>query len=89
MADLGPVYRLRLGIERFYITDINNPAASAKAASELPVMWDEIAVYGGVSTFNHVPGGGNCLYMDGHVDFLRWPSVYPADTLGMLLTVLF
>lgn len=87
--DFGPIYRLRQGIERFFITDINNPAASAKAASEIPVMWDEIAVYGGSSTFNHVPGGGNCVYMDGHVEFLRWPTVFPADKLGMLLTELF
>jgi len=89
LKDLGPVPRLRMGIERFLITDINNPAASSKAASEIPIMWDEIAVYGGASTFNHVPGGGNCLYMDGHVEFLRWPSKYPADILGMLVSFLF
>jgi prepilin-type N-terminal cleavage/methylation domain-containing protein/prepilin-type processing-associated H-X9-DG protein len=88
-ANLGPVPRLKLGVERFFITDINNPAASAKASSEIPVMWDEIAVYGKASTFNHVPGGGNCLYLDGHVEFLRWPSKFPADTLGMLLSFLF
>jgi prepilin-type N-terminal cleavage/methylation domain-containing protein/prepilin-type processing-associated H-X9-DG protein len=89
LKDLGPVPRLRMGIERFFITDINNPAASAKAASELPVMWDEIAVYGKASTFNHVPGGGNCLYMDGHVEWLRWPSKFPADILGLLLSNIF
>ncbi len=89
LKDLGPVPRLRMGIERFFITDINNPSASAKAASELPVMWDEIAVYGNASTFNHVPGGGNVVYMDGHVEFLRWTSEFPADVLGMLLTNLF
>ena len=89
LADMGPVPRLRLGIERFFVTDINNPAGSAKAASEIPVMWDEIAVYAGAQTFNHVPGGGNCLYMDGHVEFLRWPSEFPADTLGVLLSYLF
>ncbi len=89
LADFGPLPRLRLGIERFLITDINNPAASAKASSEIPVLWDEIAVYAGASTFNHVPGGGNCLYMDGHVEFLRWPSKYPADVLGVVLSLLF
>jgi prepilin-type N-terminal cleavage/methylation domain-containing protein/prepilin-type processing-associated H-X9-DG protein len=89
MGDLGPVRRLRMGIERFMITDINNPAASAKAASEIPVMWDEIAVYGGATTFNHVPGGGNCVYLDGHVEWLPWPSKFPGDSAGMLLTHLF
>lgn len=89
LQDFGPIPRMRIGIERFLITDINNPAASAKASSELPTMWDEIAVYGGASTFNHVPGGGNVLYMDGHVEFLRWPSEFPADKLGMFLSFLF
>ena len=37
------VYRLREGIERFLITDINNPAASAVAQSEAPVMYDYIS----------------------------------------------
>ena len=33
------VYRLREGIERFTITDINNPAASATAQSDIFVMF--------------------------------------------------
>jgi prepilin-type processing-associated H-X9-DG protein len=69
----GQVYRLREGIERFLISDINNPAASAQAQSELPVMWDEISG-GEASHFNHVPGGCNILYMDGHVAFTRYVS---------------
>ena len=89
LADFGPVPRMRLGIERFMITDINNPGASAKAASELPIMWDETAVYGRPDTFNHVPGGGNVLYMDGHVGFLRWPTEFPINELGMILSFLF
>jgi prepilin-type N-terminal cleavage/methylation domain-containing protein/prepilin-type processing-associated H-X9-DG protein len=67
----GTIYRLREGIERFFITDINNPAASALAQSELYLMGDNIADDG---HFNHVPGGANVLYLDGHVAFLRWPT---------------
>ena len=75
--------RLKEGIERFMITDINNPAGSAQAQSELPVMWDyasanirvEGAEYGhGAVAFNHIPGGSNVLYMDGHVEFQRYPG---------------
>ncbi len=70
------LYRLRQGIERFFITDINNPAASAQASSIVPVMWDHVST--NAKDFNHVPGGANVLYMDGHVDFLRYPSdVFP------------
>jgi len=65
-------YRLREGIERFFITDINNPAASAMAQSELAVMWDVVSTI--VSDFSHVPGGSNVLYMDGHVAFQRYPG---------------
>lgn len=69
------LYRLREGIERFLITDINNPAASAKAQSEVPVMWDVINVRvqdDGGASYNHVPGGGNVLFLDGHVQFFRY-----------------
>lgn len=78
------IYRLREGIERFFITDINNPAASAMAQTELSVMWDSVWVPArtdssepGASYFNHVPGGGNVLYMDGHVSFVRYPGTWP------------
>ncbi|MGC8739587.1 MAG: DUF1559 domain-containing protein [Candidatus Hydrogenedens sp.] len=69
------VYRLREGIERFLITDINNPAASAKAQSSIFVMWDNVSDQ--VAKFNHIPGGSNILYMDGHVSFVRFPGEPP------------
>ena len=72
--------RLREGIERFLITDINNPAAGAKAQSEIWMMWDDInADLGGIVSFNHLPGGGNVLYMDGHVSFVRYPGESPVS----------
>jgi len=71
------VYHLREGIERFMITDINNPAASAQAQSEVWVMFDIVAQGQGIRYFNHVPGGCNVLYMDGHVEFIRYPTEPP------------
>ena len=71
------IYRLREGIERFMITDINNPAASAQAQSTIFVMFDQVATTTG--DFNHVPGGCNVLYLDGHVDFIRYQP-YPNGT---------
>ncbi len=64
------VFRLREGIERFLITDINNPAAGAQAQSTVWIQFDQIAT--SVADFNHVPGGANVLYLDGHVDFLTY-----------------
>lgn len=69
------VYRLREGIERFFVTDINNPSGSAQAQSSIWVMWDITSVF--VDQFNHVPGGSNVLYMDGHVEFVRFPGKMP------------
>jgi len=68
------IYRLRDGIERFLITDINNPAASAKAQSEVIIMSDLLSNTGSDALFNHIPGGCNVLYMDGHVEFQRYQA---------------
>ena len=90
--------RLREGIERFMITDINNPAGSAIAQSAIPVMMDMASGYGTVvpadggrgdpsgqvvAKFNHIPGGLNVLYMDGHVEFVRYPGKFPATMDGV------
>ncbi|MBI2423426.1 MAG: DUF1559 domain-containing protein [Candidatus Hydrogenedentes bacterium] len=82
------IYRLREGIERFLITDINNPAGSAQAQSTLPIMWDIVASNqaaalgedAAIGLYNHIPGGSNTLYMDGHVSFNRYPTAFPANT---------
>jgi len=75
------IYRLREGIERFLITDINNPAASAQAQSTIPLSWDILNLMGGTASFNHVPGGCNVLYLDGHVEWIRYPSdKFPVNT---------
>jgi prepilin-type N-terminal cleavage/methylation domain-containing protein/prepilin-type processing-associated H-X9-DG protein len=66
------VYRLKEGIERFMITDINNPAGAAMAQSTIPVMSDLAS--SNPQLFNHVPGGINQLFMDGHVEFAKYPG---------------
>jgi prepilin-type N-terminal cleavage/methylation domain-containing protein/prepilin-type processing-associated H-X9-DG protein len=81
------ILRLREGIERFMITDINNPAGSAMAQSTLAIMHDMVMVaflyelaYGGAPgsiEFNHVPGGGNVLFLDGHVEWQKYPQTKP------------
>ena len=75
------LHPLRDGIERFLITDINNPASSSKASSETPAMFDTIRTSGpggmisdNGNDFNHIPGGANILFMDGHVEFSKYPA---------------
>ncbi len=98
LPDTYPV--LKEGVERFFITDINNPAAGAQAQSSIAVMFDSFGVnddnalgtgswdFGwtmpdeksGIMRFNHVPGGCNILYMDGHVEFKKYGREYPIGT---------
>jgi prepilin-type N-terminal cleavage/methylation domain-containing protein/prepilin-type processing-associated H-X9-DG protein len=90
------VLRLKEGAERFLITDINNPGGAAQAQSEIPVMWDQMMTGSGDTEFIleklkycHPPGGSNCLYMDGHVEFKRYPDPNPrAVPAGQLTTMI-
>jgi hypothetical protein len=64
------IIRLREGVERFIITDINNPNAAAKAQATLPVMWQ-------LPTAE--TGGGYVLYLDGHTEWVEYPGKYPME----------
>ena len=77
------IYRTREGIERFYITDINNPAASSQAQSELFIMLDFVSSQ--TEEMNHLPGGSNVLYMDGHVEFVKYGDRWPVNQLMAVL----
>lgn len=73
------IYRIREGIERVIFTEAVDPTVTTKVKSELPVMWDHIELglpyrADRLKRFNHVPDGTNVLYMDGHVEWLRFPS---------------
>lgn len=80
-------YRLREGIERFLISDINNPAATSKSQSEIFVMHDDISK-GNPEWMNHIPGGCNVLYMDGHVEFVKYPGKFPISAGWMAIQAL-
>jgi len=88
------IYRLREGIERFLITDINNAGSANTAQSSIVIMFDIFAT--NTKAFNHVPGGANILYMDGHVEFKKYEPTgtdtpcnkIVANTLGVLSVVL-
>jgi prepilin-type processing-associated H-X9-DG protein len=85
------VRALREGIERFMITDINNPASANAGQSAIPVMWDTFGAGSFTDSgeaqvvFNHVPGGSNVLYMDGHVTFIKYPGAFPITNDAQVL----
>lgn len=64
-----PVYRLREGIERFFISDINDPTASIRAQSRVPVLWELPG--------SHEEAGGYVLFLDGHTEWVPYPGPFP------------
>ncbi len=80
-GDSQTIFKLREGIERFLITDINNPAASAQGQSEIYIYHDLVST--DPASFNHVPGGRNVLFLDGHVEFQNYDNeAGPGPTNG-------
>ena len=61
--------------------------------ASIPVMWDRVPLV--QEDFSHIPGGGNVLHMDGHVEFVKFSyynnsSFFPmtavsAETFGSVL----
>lgn len=78
--------RFREGIERFTITDVNNPGNTTSSQSRIPVLWDTFRTEGLApmyNNFNHVRGV-NALYMDGHAGFVQYPQ--PDGSYNWMLT---
>lgn len=66
------ILHLKEGIERFLITDINNLASANIGQSSVSIMSDVVS--SNPALFNHIPGGMNQLYLDGHVEFSKYPG---------------
>jgi len=81
------LYRFREGIERFLITDINNTAGGGQSSSSIAVMWDTVRTDNGrpePEEVNHLPLAANVLFMDGHVEYARYPQT--AESPFFMLT---
>ncbi len=61
--------RLQERIERKLMDSGGGSASIAMMQAEIPIFLDRLG--------NHVPPGGNVLFMDGHVEFLRYPGQWP------------
>jgi len=70
-------YHLRDGIERFLITDINNPAASAMAQSDIPVLFETMRKEKPRGLFRRQVEY-NVLFMDGRVAQRTYGEEFPA-----------
>ena len=80
------IFHLRAGVERFLITDINDPVATSSSESRIAVMNDFLATNPYI--FSHIPGGANILYMDGHVEFVKYPGKDFATRSSAIMTTI-
>ena len=78
---------LREGVERYYIDEIGNPAASSEEKARIVVFHEEL--FESREEVYHSEGRLNVLYMDGHVASLRpgdgWNPPFPLNEAGYLL----
>lgn len=72
------VPRLREGIAKSLITDAFNAAATSESESAIWVMMDRVSTDLGTES-NHKAGGANVLYLDGHVEWIKYGAKWPAD----------
>ncbi|MFA6240700.1 MAG: DUF1559 domain-containing protein, partial [Candidatus Hydrogenedentales bacterium] len=62
----GTVYRLKEGVE---VKITNDKNASVTTQADIPVLIERVG--------HHLPLGANVLYMDGHVEFIKYPGKWP------------
>jgi len=79
------VYRLQEGVERFLVYDVADTGGSEMSQSDIWVMFDLMS--SNADDFNHVPGGSNVLYMDGHVSFQKYPGTRAPVTKSVALAM--
>lgn len=81
------ILQLREGVERYYIDEIGNPAASSMEQARIVVLHEEL--FESSEQVYHSKGRLNVLYMDGHVASLRpgvrWNAPFPLNEAGYLL----
>ncbi|HIJ65235.1 MAG TPA: HEAT repeat domain-containing protein [Candidatus Hydrogenedentes bacterium] len=68
-SHLKRMVRIKEGVERYFVTDIGNPAAGMGAGALIPVLWEM------PDTTDR--SGGLVLYMDGHAQWRRYPGEFP------------
>ena len=54
-------------------------SAPNPTTADFPEPIDGLPIGGKLLRFNHIPGGMNVLYLDGHVRFIKYRTEYPGS----------
>ena len=69
-------YRMQVNMGPHFISDVNDAARGVVSDSQIPVLFDAFSD-DGLARLNHMePPGGNILFLDGHVEFRKYPDKY-------------
>lgn len=74
--------RLKRDVEYFFVENRSDPQAAANTRATIPIMFETVVS----NVFGRDPDGANVLYLDGHVDYVRFGSQFPVT--GGVLDVL-
>ena len=69
----GILRRLRVGVEKEFATDPNDPASLAAASQQIPIMFEAMNAKAG-----HPMDAMHVLYLDGHIDRIPFGERFPA-----------
>lgn len=74
--------RLKRDVEYFFVENRSDPLAAANTRAAIPIMFETVES----TVFGSDPDGANILYLDGHVDYVRFGSQFPvtADVQAVL-----
>ena len=64
-------FRTATGIGKIFVRDINDPGSDYIDDSQIPLLFDSVS-QDGIVQMNHLPLGGNVLYLDGHVEYQKY-----------------
>jgi prepilin-type processing-associated H-X9-DG protein len=69
------ILRLRKGVEEVYAEKgITDEDGNPVTAASIPLMIEHMGADAFFTYFNHVPGGSHVLFLDGHVEFVKYPG---------------
>lgn len=90
-SSLPHVYGLTLGIERLFLPPWVSGSTDRwrdkenEIKARIPIIGDAWETGDFAAYFNHFPPGSNVLFLDGHVEFILYPSAVPLQGIEALL----
>jgi len=74
--------RLKRDVEYFFVENRSDPQAAANTRAAIPIMFETVES----TVFGRDPDGANVLYLDGHVDYVRFGQFPVTDEVQEVIS---